>query len=84
MGLIKYLPTTLGNLALYLGLAALAHLGALILKPNRPLVRSIFTGSVRLEYARERHPLWVARLERKRPERNSGARKQDERIPENT
>ena len=65
-------------------LAFVAHLGALILKPNRPLVRSIFTGSVRLDYARKRHPLWVQRLERKRPERNPGAKEQDERVSENT
>lgn len=44
-------------------LAFVAHIGALILKPNRPMVRSIFTGTVRLDYARKRHPLWMSRLE---------------------
>jgi hypothetical protein len=35
MGLVKYLPTTLGNLALYLGLAALVHLGVVLIQPRR-------------------------------------------------
>jgi cytochrome b subunit of formate dehydrogenase len=41
-------------------LAFVAHIGAILLKPNRPMVRGIFTGSVRLDYARHRHPLWLA------------------------
>jgi len=36
------------------------HIGAIILKPNRPMVRGIFTGTVRLDYARHRHPLWLS------------------------
>ncbi|MBN1381506.1 MAG: cytochrome b/b6 domain-containing protein [Deltaproteobacteria bacterium] len=44
-------------------LAFIGHMAAIILKPNRPMVRAIFTGSVRLDYARHRHPLWVAELE---------------------
>ncbi|MBP8979666.1 MAG: cytochrome b/b6 domain-containing protein [Syntrophobacterales bacterium] len=44
-------------------LAFAAHIGALILKPNRPMFRGIFTGTVDLEYARHRHPLWLAELE---------------------
>jgi cytochrome b subunit of formate dehydrogenase len=39
-------------------LGVLAHLAALALKPNRPLLRGIFTGHVDATYARERHPLW--------------------------
>lgn len=35
-----------------------AHLGAFLLKPNRPLVKSMFTGTVDHEYATHRHPLW--------------------------
>jgi hypothetical protein len=35
MGIVKYLPTTLANLALYLGLAALVHLGLSLLQPGR-------------------------------------------------
>ena len=39
-------------------LGVLAHLAALIFKVNRPLVKSIFTGKVDLEYARGRHTIW--------------------------
>jgi len=44
-------------------LAFIAHIGALILKPNRPMIRGIFTGTVALDYARRRHPLWIDELE---------------------
>lgn len=45
-------------------LAFFAHMAAIILKPNRPMVRAIFTGTVRLDYARHRHPLWMAEFEK--------------------
>lgn len=48
-------------------LAFLAHIGAILLKPNRPMFRGILTGKVRLDYARHRHPLWIAELEPPRP-----------------
>ncbi|MFH1079558.1 MAG: cytochrome b/b6 domain-containing protein [Pseudomonadota bacterium] len=44
-------------------LAFVAHIGALVLKPNRPMIRGIFTGAVALDYARRRHPLWLKELE---------------------
>jgi len=44
-------------------LAFVAHIGALILKPNRPMIRGIFTGAVGLDYAWRRHPLWLKELE---------------------
>jgi cytochrome b subunit of formate dehydrogenase len=44
-------------------LAFVAHIGALLLRPNWPMIRGIFTGTVRLDYARRRHPLWMATLE---------------------
>lgn len=44
-------------------LAFIAHIGAILLKPNRPMIRGIFTGAVRLDYARHRHPLWMAEME---------------------
>lgn len=47
-------------------LAFIAHIAAIVLKPNRPMVRGIFTGKVRLDYARHRHALWVAGLEEAR------------------
>ena len=43
--------------------AFIAHIGAILLKPNRPMIRGIFTGAVRLDYARHRHPLWLAEME---------------------
>jgi len=43
-------------------LAFVAHIAAIVLKPNRPLVRGIFTGYVRLDYARKRHPLWLEEM----------------------
>jgi len=39
-------------------LGVLLHFGALLVKANRPLLRAIFTGWVREDYARERHELW--------------------------
>lgn len=44
-------------------LAFVAHIGAIVLKPNRPMLRGILTGSVRLDYAEHRHPLWIAEIE---------------------
>jgi formate dehydrogenase gamma subunit len=43
-------------------LAFVAHIGAILLKPNLPMARGIFTGYVRLDYAKKRHPLWYARV----------------------
>jgi len=44
-------------------LAFFGHIAALVLKPNRPMVRGILTGAVDLDYARRRHPLWMDELE---------------------
>lgn len=44
-------------------LAFLAHMAAIFLRPNWPMVRGIFTGKVRLDYARHRHPLWLADID---------------------
>jgi cytochrome b subunit of formate dehydrogenase len=41
-------------------LAFLAHMAAIALRPNWPMVRGIFTGKVRLDYARHRHSLWIS------------------------
>jgi len=43
-------------------LAFLAHMAAIALRPNWPMIRGIFTGKVRLDYARHRHLLWLADL----------------------
>jgi cytochrome b subunit of formate dehydrogenase len=52
-------------------LAFIAHIGAIALKPNRPMLRGILTGAVRLDYAEHRHPLWIAEIEGARPEINA-------------
>ena len=44
--------------------AFLAHMAAIVLKPNRPMLRGILTGAVRLDYATHRHPLWIGDLEK--------------------
>lgn len=44
-------------------LAFLAHMAAIALRPNWPMVRGIFTGKVRLDYARHRHSLWLSDIE---------------------
>jgi len=41
-----------------------AHMAAIVLKPNRPMLRGILTGAVSLDYATHRHPLWIAELEK--------------------
>jgi len=52
--------TWLHNIFFFLFLfAVIAHIAALIIKPNRPMVRGIFMGCVKLDYAKRRHPLWV-------------------------
>ncbi|MDP2854692.1 MAG: cytochrome b/b6 domain-containing protein [Smithellaceae bacterium] len=48
-------------------LSFLAHMAAIALRPNWPMVRCIFTGKVRLDYARHRHALWLAELEPAQP-----------------
>lgn len=45
-------------------LAFLGHMAAIALRPNWLMVRGIFTGKVRLDYARHRHSLWIADLEK--------------------
>jgi formate dehydrogenase gamma subunit len=45
-------------------LAFIAHIGAFALKANWPLFSSMFDGKVKLDYAEERHPLWVDEMRR--------------------
>jgi len=49
-------------------LGVLAHLAALIFKVNRPLVKSIFTGKVDLEYAQDRHTIWYEEMTKNKGE----------------
>jgi len=43
-------------------LGVLAHLAALVLKVNRPMVKPIFTGKMDLAYVQRRHSLWYEKL----------------------
>jgi cytochrome b subunit of formate dehydrogenase len=55
--------TWLHNISFVLFIFAfIAHVGAILLKPNLPMARGIFTGFVRLDYAKHRHPLWYDRI----------------------
>lgn len=57
--------TWVHNITFILFIFAFAgHMGAILLKPNRPMIRGIFTGRVRLDYALHRHSLWIEDLER--------------------
>ncbi len=40
----------------------IAHLAALALKVNRPLIKPMFTGRVHLDYVRHRHAIWYDEL----------------------
>jgi formate dehydrogenase gamma subunit len=62
-------------------LAFIAHIGAILLKPNRPMARGIFTGKVRLDYARHRHSLWMAEFEKGCPLPPDGEAAPTEEIP---
>lgn len=46
-------------------LAFVGHIGALLIKPNRPMLRGMLTGKVSRDYAEHRHPLWIDELEQK-------------------
>jgi len=59
-------------------LSFLAHMAAIALRPNWPMVRGIFTGKVRLDYARHRHSLWLSQIEQ---EHNIPAAVSDETTP---
>jgi copper ion binding protein len=63
-------------------LGVVAHLVALIFKVNRPLVRSIFTREVDLEYVRGRHTLWYEELVRNQARAGAAERVDEERKEE--
>jgi len=55
----------LGATVLFL-LGFLGHMAAFLVPANRPLLFSMFTRRVRLDYAENRHPLWVEEMRGKR------------------
>lgn len=61
-GLITVATLTHTIATVFFLLGVIAHLAALVLKVNRPLVRPIFTGKVDLDYVRLRHTLWYDEL----------------------
>jgi formate dehydrogenase gamma subunit len=62
---VTFWSTTIHNIGTMLFLLAfIAHIGAFILKVNWPLLSSMFTGKVKLEYAEDRHSLWVDEMRR--------------------
>jgi len=42
----------------------IAHLGAFLIKANWPLLPSMFTGRVDLEYVKHRHSIWHAKIQK--------------------
>ena len=51
--------TTLHNIATFVFVFSLVfHLGAFVLKANRPLLKGMLHGKVDLHYVKERHPEW--------------------------
>lgn len=60
---LTLIATWVHNIFFILFVAAfIGRMAAIILKPNRPMVRGIFTDRVRLDYAKHRHPLWIEEL----------------------
>jgi copper ion binding protein len=63
-GLITSMTLTHTFATIFFLMGVMAHLAALIFKVNRPLVRSIFTREVDLDYVRDRHTVWYDELVR--------------------
>lgn len=64
-------------------LSIVVHLAAFLLKANRPLVPSIFTGMISADYIRSRHSKWWARLQQhgQITIENSAAQSEEEQGP---
>jgi cytochrome b subunit of formate dehydrogenase len=59
--------TNIHNLATFMIIfGIIAHLAAFVFKANRPLVPSMFTGKVDLEYIKKRHSIWYEKMQKKR------------------
>jgi len=57
---VTFWNTMIHNLATGLFLMGfIAHMGAFVIKRNWPLLASMFTGKVKMDYAEERHPIWI-------------------------
>ncbi|KUG05113.1 formate dehydrogenase -o, gamma subunit [hydrocarbon metagenome] len=61
---VSFWATQVHNIfTLVLLISIVAHLLAFLIKDNRPLFLSMFTGKISLDYARHRHSLWIRRIE---------------------
>jgi len=57
--------TNIHNLATFMIIfGIIAHLGAFVIKANWPLLPSMFTGKVDLEYVKHRHSIWYAKMQK--------------------
>jgi formate dehydrogenase gamma subunit len=57
--------TNIHNLATFMIIfGIIAHLGAFVIKANWPLLPSMFTGKVDLEYVKHRHSKWYEKLQK--------------------
>lgn len=64
---LSFWATQIHNLlTLVLLISVVVHLLAFLIKDNRPLFSSMFTGRVSLDYAKHRHSLWINRMEGKK------------------
>jgi cytochrome b subunit of formate dehydrogenase len=77
-GLITSMTLTHTFATIFFLLGVMAHLTALIFKVNRPLVRSIFTRDVDLDYVRDRHTVWYDELVRNKIKENAEVKAQVE------
>lgn len=77
-GLITSMTLTHTFATIFFLLGVMAHLTALIFKVNRPLVRSIFTREVDLDYVRDRHTVWYDELVRNKVKENAEVKAQVE------
>ena len=60
---IVFWSTTVHNIGTVLFLLAfIGHMGAFVMKANWPLLASMFTGKVKLDYAERRHSLWMREI----------------------
>ncbi len=57
---LSFWATQIHNLlTVVLLISIVIHLLAFLIKDNRPLFPSMFTGRISLDYAKRRHPLWI-------------------------
>ncbi|NLO21440.1 MAG: cytochrome b/b6 domain-containing protein [Syntrophomonadaceae bacterium] len=61
---LSFWATQIHNiLTVILLISVVIHLLAFLIKDNRPLFSSMFTGRISLDYAKHRHSLWINRIE---------------------